>query len=107
MTKFVPFDPAKYLDTEGAIAAYLEAAAEGGDAQHFTRALGTVARARNMTELAKQSGMTRAGFYRAFSESGNPTLQTTMKVLSALGLELTVKRLHPKPAKRKRTAAAS
>lgn len=106
MTKFTSFDSAKYLDTEEAIAAYLEAAAEGADAQHFAQALGTVARARNITELAKKSGMTRAGLYRALSEDGNPSLNTTMNVLSALGLEFTVRPVKPaKPTGRKRAAA--
>ncbi|WP_409560221.1 addiction module antidote protein [Hyphomicrobium sp. MC8b] len=105
MTKFAPFDPAKYLDSEEAIAAYLEAAAEGGDAKHFASALGDVARARNMTELARKSNMTRAGLYRAFSEDGNPSLNNTMSVLSALGLEFTVKPVKPaKHAARKRAA---
>lgn len=92
MTKFTAFDSAKYLGTEEAIAAYLEAAAEGGDAKHFAQALGTVARARNFAGLAKKIGVTRAGLYRALSEEGNPSLRTTMGVLASLGLELTVKR---------------
>jgi probable addiction module antidote protein len=106
MTKFSPFDSAKYLDIEEAIVAYLEAAAEGGDPKHFARALGTVARARNITELAKKSGMARAGLYKALSEDENPSLGTAMSVLNALGLELSVKPIKPaKPAARKSKAA--
>ncbi|MFO1236885.1 MAG: addiction module antidote protein [Alphaproteobacteria bacterium] len=84
-----PFDPADYLTSEAAIAEYLTAAAEGGDTAHLARALGDVARARNHSQLARQTGMTRAGLHRALSGETNPSLETIMKIAAALGVRLT------------------
>lgn len=88
--KFRPFDAAEYLETEDDVAAYLEAAADGGDAAHFSRALGNVARARNMSALARDSGLTREGLYKALSGDGNPSLDTTMRVMTSLGMRMSV-----------------
>jgi len=89
---FAPYDSADYLDTEEAIAAYLEAALEEAeqDPALFARALGVVARARNMSQLAKDAGVTREGLYKALSPDGNPSFATVMKVTRALGLKLSV-----------------
>jgi probable addiction module antidote protein len=87
-----PFDPAKYLKTEEDIFYYLEAAMEGNDPKHIARALGDVARSKGMTEIAKKTGLGRQALYTALSDNGNPTLETLMSVLSALGLELTVQK---------------
>jgi probable addiction module antidote protein len=87
-----PFDPANYLKTEEDIFYYLEAAMEGNDPKHIARALGDVARSKGMTEIAKKTGLGRQALYTALSENGNPTLETLMSVLSALGLELTVQK---------------
>jgi probable addiction module antidote protein len=102
-----PFDPAEYLESEDTIAAYLEAAAEGGDSAHFASALGDVARARNMSALARDSGLTREGLYKALSKDGNPTLDTTLKVLASLGFRMSIRPVaKAKPGvKRKRDAA--
>lgn len=85
-----PFDPANYLETEEDILYYLEAAMEGNDPSHIARALGDVARSKGMSEIAKKSGLGRQALYRALSEDGNPTLETLLGVLDALGLQLTV-----------------
>lgn len=97
--KVLPFDPADHLETEEDILHYLEAAMEGNDPQHIASALGDVARSKGMSELARKTGLGRQALYKALSATGNPTLETLMAVLSALGLELTVQR------KANRTAA--
>ena len=88
--KVYPFDAANYLETEEDILYYLEAAMEGNDPKHIASALGDVARSKGMTEVARKTGLGRQALYAALSESGNPTLETLLAVLSALGLELTV-----------------
>lgn len=85
-----PFDTANYLETEEDILFYLEAAMEGNDPKHIASALGDVARAKGMTEIAKKTGLGRQALYNALSENGNPTLETLLAVLGALGLELSV-----------------
>lgn len=90
--KVFPFDPAEHLETEEDILYFLEAAMEGNDPKHIARALGDVARSKGMTEVAKRSGLGRQALYNALSENGNPTLETLVAVLSALGLELTVQK---------------
>ena len=90
--KFSHYDPADYLETEEDIRLYLEACQEEGDPELVAAALGDIARARNMTQLAKKVGMTRAGLYKALSAEGNPSFATVSKVAKALGLKITV---HP------------
>ena len=87
---FSAFDAADYLKSDADIAAYLAAAAEGGDASHFARALGTVARARNMSALARASDMTRQGLTKAVTGETSPSLETVMKLLTALDLKFAV-----------------
>jgi probable addiction module antidote protein len=87
--KFSRYDSADYLKTEEGIAAYLEAAAEAGDDPAFlARALGVVARSRNMSQLSRDTGISREGLNKALSGEGNPTLATVMKLAKALGLRL-------------------
>jgi probable addiction module antidote protein len=85
-----PWDSAAYLKTNADVAAYLNAAIEeGGDDPAFlAHALGIAARARNMSQLARDAGMTRAGLYRALSKKGNPTFATVAKVARALGYRM-------------------
>lgn len=90
--KVYPFDPAIHLETEEDILYYLEAAMEGNDAKHIASALGDVARSKGMTEIARKTGLGRQALYKALSEDGNPTLETLLAVLGALGLELTVQK---------------
>lgn len=87
---FSRYDSADYLKNEEDIAAYMEAVMEeGGDDPAFiAHALGAVARARNMTQLARDTGMTREGLYKALSGEGNPSFATVMKVARALGLQM-------------------
>ena len=87
---FSRYDSADYLKTEEDIAHYLEAVMEeGGDDPAFiAHALGVVARARNMSQLARDAGMTRQGLYKALSGEGEPSFATVMKIASALGLKL-------------------
>ena len=87
-TKTATWDPAEHLETEEDIAAYLEAAFEEGDPALVAAALGDIARAKGMTQLARETGLGRESLYKALSPSGNPEFATIMKVISALGLKL-------------------
>ena len=82
------WDPIEGLDTPESIALYLEAAFEDGDPQLIAAAVGDAARAFGMTELAKETGLTREALYRALSDQGNPGFTTVLKVLGALGIKL-------------------
>ncbi len=82
------WDAADHLQTPKEMAAYLEAALEIGDPALVAAALGDIARAKGMTQVAKDSGLGRESLYKALSASGNPELATILKVISALGLQL-------------------
>lgn len=86
-----PYDTADDLDTPERIEAYLEAILEDGDPAEIRAALGTVARARGMTQIARDTGLGRESLYKALSRDGNPELDTVLQVLKALGLRLSVK----------------
>ncbi|MFT8636416.1 MAG: addiction module antidote protein [Pseudoclavibacter sp.] len=87
--KFSPYDGADYLGSLGDAAVYLEAALEdGNDPALVARALGTIARSGNLSELARRVGMSREGLYKALSGDGNPSFATIVKVAGALGLKL-------------------
>jgi probable addiction module antidote protein len=90
-TKTRPWDVAEHLKSEDEMAAYLEAALEEGDAALITAALGDIARAKGMTELARESGLSRESLYKALSPDGNPAFATVLKVIRALGLKLHAK----------------
>ena len=83
-----PYDSAALLKTPQDIAAYLEAAMEDGDSRVIAAALGNIARARGMTELAREAGLGRESLYKALSPDGNPEFSTILKVVRALGLRL-------------------
>src|SRR4051794_33346474 len=87
-TTTLPWDSAEHLQTEEDMAAYLEAALEEGDPSLIAAALGDIARAKGMTQLARETGLGRESLYKALSPSGNPELATVLKVLKALGLRL-------------------
>jgi probable addiction module antidote protein len=89
--KPTPFDPAEGLTSDEAIAAFMAEAFFSEDTGYIAHALGVVARAKGMTQIAKDTGLSREQLYRSFSESGNPTLKTTIAVMKALGIELTAK----------------
>jgi probable addiction module antidote protein len=90
---YTRWDPADNLKCEADIQAYLIACFEEApeDAAYIAAALGDVARTRGMTKLAKHAGLTRMGLYKALSKDGNPSLDTVIKVLHAVGIRLTAK----------------
>lgn len=85
------FDAAKYFETDDSQVDLIADALETGHVGYIAAALGTVAKARGMTEVAAETGLNRQSLYAALREGGNPTLDTVLKVVHALGLELTVK----------------
>lgn len=87
------WDAAEFLKNEDEVLAYVEAAFEDGDPAVIAHALGNVARARGMTAVARDAGVTREALYKALSENGDPRLSTLLGVLKALGLKLA-----PEPA---------
>jgi probable addiction module antidote protein len=90
----LPFDAADYLTSDQAVADYLAAAFETGDAADVSHALATIARARGVGKLASKSGKARGTLYKAIGEGANPTLETLLPLLRAMGMTLTVRRLH-------------
>lgn len=89
--RLMDFDPAELLDSDEAVATFMADAFESGDAGYIAQALGVVARARGMSEIARETGLSREQLYRSFSARGNPTLKTTLAVMRALRVELTAK----------------
>jgi probable addiction module antidote protein len=87
-TKTRRWDVVEHLKTEADMAAYLEAVLEDGDSTLITAALGDIARAKGMTELARATGLGRESLYKALSAEGNPEFATVLKVIRALGLRL-------------------
>lgn len=90
---FSHYDTAAYLQTQEDIAAYLDAVMEENDPALLAAALGDIARARNMSQLAKDVGMSREGLYKALSGEGNPAFSTISKVANSLGLRLSIEPL--------------
>ena len=89
--KLTTYDPAEDLATDDAVVLFMAQAFETNDAGYIAQALGVVARAKGMAQIAGQTGLSREQLYRSFSENGNPTLKTTLAVMKALGIELAVK----------------
>ena len=85
------YDTADYLDSPESIAAYIEAAFEDGDPALITHALGVVARAKGMSQLARDAGVTREALYKALTADGDPKLSTFVGVMKALGMRLTAR----------------
>ena len=94
MTKFTPFDAADYLDNDETIAAYLTVALEDEDPNIFLVAVKDVARARGMTQLAKDTGLGRESLYKALAPGAKPRYDTLLKVVRALGISLQAKTAH-------------
>ena len=90
MKKATKWDASEYLATEEDVAAYLNVALEDGDTSVIAAALGDIARAKGMTQLAKETGITRDGLYKALSPTGNPSFDTVQKVIKSFGLKLDV-----------------
>jgi probable addiction module antidote protein len=97
--KTKPFDPAEYLDDSESIAAYLSDALESEDPAFVADALGVAARARGMSEIAREAGVSRESLYRSLSTDGNPEFATVLRVLRALGLQLSAT-----PVRRRKSA---
>jgi probable addiction module antidote protein len=87
-TKTRAWDPAEHLETAEDMAAYLEAAMEEGDPAMIATAMGDIARAKGIAQIARETGLGRESLYKALSPEGNPEFATVLKVLRALGLRL-------------------
>ena len=85
------YDPAEDLGSDKAIAIFMAEALKTNDVRYISHALGVVARAKGMAQIASQTGLSREQLYRSFSKKGNPTLKTTLAVMRALGIELTAR----------------
>ena len=101
-----PWDAAEFLQTKDEIVAYLDAILEDDDPVLLKAALGDVARAKGMTEIARAAGLGRANLYKALSPDGNPELATVAKVLRALGLRFTVTTAAAPRSTRRRSPAS-
>ena len=93
--KTTKYDVAEYLNTPQEMAAYLEACLEeaNGDAAFVAKALGNIARAKGMTEIARETGLSRESLYKSLSGERSPSFETVLKVITALGLKI-----HAEPA---------
>jgi len=89
--KLTSYDPAEDLGSDEAIATFMAEAFQTSDVRYISHALGVVARAKGMAQIATRTGLSREQLYRSFSEQGNPTLKTTLAVMGALGISLTTK----------------
>ncbi len=89
-TETTIFDPADFLDDADALAGYLSEAMLSGDARFVADALGVIARAKGMSKVASEAGMSRESLYRALSPKGNPEFATVLGVLKSLGFRLQV-----------------
>jgi probable addiction module antidote protein len=85
-----PYDSAEYLNSAEAISAYIEDALETDDPVFIAKALGTVARARGMSQVAKKAGLSRESLYKALGPGGNPEFGTIIRVMHALGLKFSI-----------------
>lgn len=94
--KLTRWDAADHLKTEQDMVLYLEACLEENDPVLLAAALGDIARARGMAQLARDTGLTREGLYKALSADGNPSLATIMKVMTALGIRLHAEVVQPR-----------
>jgi probable addiction module antidote protein len=102
--KTTRWDPADHLKTPEDIAAYLDAAIEDGDATIISAALGDIARAKGMGQVAELSGMSRTSLYKALRADGHPAFATVLKVMKALGVQLHAAPAAKPTTSRRRTA---
>lgn len=98
--KAKPFDAAKYLDSDEAVAEYISEALLTGDIDTITHAIGVAAKARGMSEIARETGLSRESLYKALSGEGHPQFETISLVLQALGLRLRVEPANDGPNER-------
>lgn len=100
----IPFDASEFLDSSEAQFELLQDAFESGDSRYIAHALGVAARARGMTGIAKEAGVTREALYKALTENGDPKLSTLLGVLRALGVTLAARQADPAGGKTKLSA---
>ena len=89
-TRLIPFDAARYLDSDEAIAEYMSVVLESNDPDLLLQALSDVARAKGMAQVAKDAGLGRESLYKALAPGAKPRFETVMKVAQALGVKFTV-----------------
>ena len=94
MTKLVPFDMARYLDSDEAVAEYLNQVLEDGDSDELVSALGHIAKAKGVAQIAKDAGLGRESLYKALAPGAKPRFDTVMRVVHALGVKLTAQPAH-------------
>ncbi len=94
MAKITPFDVSDYLDSKEMIAEYLSVAMEDPDPDHFLQAVAAVARARGMTQLAKDAGVSRESLYKTLAPGAKPRYETVFKLMHALGVQFKVQTAH-------------
>jgi len=99
------WDVVHHLQTDEQVAAYLEAVLEDGDPRLIVAAIGDIARAKGMMQLARETGLTREGLYKAFGPNGNPSFATVVKVARSLGVRLSAQPAVWPAAKRTKRAA--
>lgn len=100
------FDAAEYLTSEEAVAAYITEALESNDAALLAAAVGNIARARGMSQIAKAAGLTREGLYKALRPNSQPRLETITRVIGALGVRLVAQVIPPHEKERARQPGA-
>jgi probable addiction module antidote protein len=99
MAKITKFDAADYLKTKRDVVGYLNAVLEYGDPALTRKALNDISRSHGITEIAKETGMSRTSLYKAFAPDGNPSFTTVVEVLKAMGVSLSAhKSEHLEPA---------
>ncbi len=91
-TELHDYDPAEALTTPEAIGVFMAEAFETGDTGYIAHAFGVVTRARGMSDIAQQTGLSREQLYRSLSDQGNPTLRTLLAVCKALGITLNIEK---------------
>src|SRR5690349_10569993 len=96
-TRTRPHDPASYLSNDADLAAYLREVVETGDPALIAEAIGVVARVKGMTQVARETGLSRENLYRALSSEGHPEFGTVLKVIKAVGLRMTVEPAEREP----------
>jgi probable addiction module antidote protein len=90
MVRLMDFDPSEYLDDENVIAEYLAAALEDPNPDVFLSAVGHVAKAKGMSDIARRTGLGRESLYKALAPGAKPRYDTVLKVLQGLGVKISV-----------------
>ena len=96
--ELIHFDITEYLDSEEAMAEYLSQVLEDGDNEEFLRAIGHIAKAKGMAQIAKDTGLGRESLYKAFRPNAKPRFDTVMKVIDALKIQLNARSLSGSPS---------